>query len=129
MSQFLKWRWGKTADQMATDFAQSRSPQSDAEFLQECNLPDNAQANHAALAVRRSIASYAMIDSAFIRAADRYPHELTKLSGWDSIDFVEWLLKLEIQLDKPINTEWFADLPQTYCVRDLAARVYQGSLE
>jgi hypothetical protein len=120
----MKLRWWKTADEMAAEFAATREPQSDAEFLSACALPAGATA--AALAVRRSVAKYGMIDPAYIRATDRYPQELMALSGWDSIDFLEWVMTLEDELAERVRSEWFDALPESFFVRDLAECVYRG---
>jgi hypothetical protein len=111
---------------MAADFARTRSPQADADFLAECELPDDAEANRSAIAVRRSVAKYGMIDPTFIRATDRYPEELMALSGWDSIDFLGWVIELDDDLGEPVRSEWFDGLPESFSVRDLAHCVYRG---
>ena len=109
---------------MAADFARTRSPQADADFLAECQLPDDAEANRVALAVRRSVGKYGMVDPLFIRATDRYPEELIVLSGWDSIDFLTWVMELEDELGEPVRSEWFDGLRDGFSVRDLAHCVY-----
>src|SRR3954454_17356062 len=120
MSRLAKLRWWRTADEMAADFARTRSPQADADFLAECELPDDAEANRSAIAVRRSVAKYGMIDPTFIRATDRYPEELMALSGWDSIDCRGGVIELDDDLGEPVRSEWFDGLPESFSVRDLA---------
>src|SRR6516225_11159807 len=106
----MKWGWPRTAEEMARDFAKGREPQSDDQFVAECNLPDDAAARQCALAVRRSVARYSLIDPQFIRATDRYPNELINLSGWDSLDFVEWVMGLEekMHVREPIDEAVFS---------------------
>src|SRR5437879_4562457 len=88
-------RWWRMADEMAADFARLHPPQSDAEFLAECGL---AAAPAAALAVRRSVASYGMVAADHIRPDHTYPGALEELSGWESLDFVAWIMELEREL-------------------------------
>jgi len=111
---------------MAGDFARQRAPQSDTEFVVECQLPEDAEATRVALAVRRSVAKYGMIEASFIRAVDRYPDELIGLSGWDSIDFLGWIFELEHELGERVSSKWFDGLPDSFSVRDLARCVYRG---
>jgi hypothetical protein len=122
----MKLRWWKTADEMAAGFVAGRIPQMDAEFLSECALPADDDAVKAALAVRRSVAKYGMVDAAFIRADDGYPGELMKLAGWDSIDFLTWAMELHEELGPRTRIGWFDDLPDPFSVRDLAERAYRG---
>jgi acyl carrier protein len=92
------WRWWRTAQEKASTFAATRSAQSDGEFLRDCGLSNDDESASAALAVRRSVAKYGMVDAQAIRAADRYPEELIALSGWDSIDLLAWVFELDAQL-------------------------------
>lgn len=120
----MKWRWWRTADEMAADFAADRTPETDEHFIAACNLPDTPEAVRVSLAVRRSVASYGMIDPKFIRATDGYPNELVELSGWDSIDFLAWIFELERELEMPISRKAFRDIRQPFTVKDLVSAVY-----
>ncbi len=84
----MKWRWWRTAEEMAADFAASRKSQHDSNFISECGLPDTPLASRVTLAVRRSVANYGLVDSKYVRADDVYPDQLIELSGWESIDLV-----------------------------------------
>ena len=120
----MSWRWWRTADEMAASFAADRTPEPDEQFVAACDLPDTPEAIRVALAVRRSVASYGMIEPKFIRAADSYPDELVELSGWDSIDFLAWIFELERELDMPVTREAFKDIRQPFTVKDLALATY-----
>ena len=108
---------------MAANFTANRAPESDTAYLAECGLPTTPIAQQVAVAVRRSVASYGMIESAFIRAADRYPDQLIDLSGWDSLDFVDWIFALERELDMTIPLAAFKDIRSPFSVADLAQAV------
>lgn len=119
----MRLRWWRMADEMAADFARQHPPQSDAEFLAECGLPVNASAT--ALAVRRSVASYGMVAAEHIRSGDSYPGTLESLSGWDSLDFLGWVIELERELGGArVELSWFDGLPSPFAVRDLAVAVH-----
>ncbi len=119
----MKWRLWRTANEMAADFAANRSPESDANYIADCGLPATPIAQRVALAVRRSVASYGMIDSQFIRASDRYPDQLIDLSGWDSLDFLGWLFELERELDLPVPLDVFEYIRDPFSVADLVQAV------
>jgi hypothetical protein len=116
------WRWWKTADEKASAFAATRASQTDEEFVRDCGLADDAEAAALALAVRRSVARYGMVDSKAIRASDRYPEELSALSNWDSLEMLGWFFELEKQLGRKVRgREAFGDSNprQGFSVRDL----------
>ena len=117
-------RWWRMADEMAADFATKYPAQSDAEFLAECGLAD---APVAALAVRRSVATYGMVAPDHIRSGHGCPGALMELSGWDSLDFLEWVFELERELGPGARVErsWFDGLSSPVTVRDLAWAVHR----
>ncbi len=115
----MKLRWWRNATEMAEDFARRGPPQSDADFLAECGLPDNPGVVRLALAVRRSVSSYGAVAPEFIRASHLYPDDLAQLSGWDCLDFVGWVLKLEQELAARVDGSWLGSLPIPFSVRDL----------
>jgi hypothetical protein len=94
----MKLRWWKTAQEKAAEFKSIRDPQPDDVFLAECALPPTEYARRVALTVRRSVAEYGMVDPLYIRADDRYPEQLSALSGWDSLDFLDWRIRFEREL-------------------------------
>ena len=112
----MSWRWWRTADEMAASLAADRTPEPDEQFVAACDPPDTPEAIRVALAVRRSVANYGMIEPKFIRAADSYPDELVELSGWDSVDFLPWIFELERELDMPMTLEAFKDIRQLFTV-------------
>lgn len=120
----MKWRWWRTAEEMAADFAAVRCAETDAKFIADCGLPDAPFARRVALAVRRSVASYGMIESDFIQATDTYPDQLIELSGWDSLDFYGWILELERELDQTIPSESFQNIRHPFNVAHLAHATY-----
>src|SRR5690606_40144572 len=111
------------ADEMAADFARKHPAQSDAEFVAECGLAHNQAA---ALAVRRSVASYGLVAADHIRPDHDYPGALLELSGWDSLDFLAWIIELEREMGPGTRVErsWFHRLPSPFTVRDLAWAVH-----
>ena len=120
----MKWRWWRTADEMAADFAAERSTLADEDFVSACDLPNNPLATRIALAVRRSVASYGMIEPGYIYAEDVYPDQLIELSGWESIDFLGWVLELEKELRVPLPSGVLDDIGLSFSVKELAQRVY-----
>lgn len=116
-------RWWRMADELAADFDAEHPPQSDAHFLAECGLAD---APAAALAVRRSVASYGMVAADHIRPGHGYPGALEELSGWESLDFLQWVFELERELGGArVERWWFDGLPSPFTVRDLAWAVHR----
>ena len=124
MSPPRQWRLWKTAEEKAVEFSSTRVPQKDEEFLEECGIPNNADAKRIALAVRRSVGVYGMVDPSYIRVTDRHPGELSALTGWDSIDFVDWKMRLEEMLGEAIPNEAWNVLKEPFSVRDLVLCVY-----
>jgi hypothetical protein len=88
----------RSAEQKVAFFRKDRSPQSDEQFLSECGLPAEPEADRVALAVRRAVANIGSVDSQFIRADDVYPDQLAMLPFWDSIDMMAYFWELEKQL-------------------------------
>lgn len=115
----MKIRWWRTTTKMAEEFAKTRTPQSDDEFFHGCDLPDDDLARQSALAVRRTTAAYGGIAPEFIRPTDRYPEELTNLTGWDRIDFVDWLAELEELLDESLSHDADQWLALEFSVKEL----------
>ncbi len=120
----MQVRWWRNAEEKASDFALRFPPQSDAVFLDECGLPADAESTSIALAVRRSVASYGAVTADCVRADHSYPGDLELLSGWDSLDFVGWVLELERELQVPVDGDWFRSLTHPFSVRDLARLVH-----
>jgi hypothetical protein len=95
--RYLRWLF-PSAEQKVAFFCKDRAPQSDEQFLAECHLPADPEADRVALAVRRAVANMGSIDPTFIRADDVYPDQLAMLPFWDSIDMMAYLWELEEQL-------------------------------
>jgi len=124
----MRWRWWRTADEMANDFLALRDPESDESFIASCELPDDPLALETAIAVRRSVANYGMVAAEYIVDTDRYPDELMKLSGWDSLDFVAWIFELEKELNEPMLMDTHYELRTPFSVKDLVWIVYRYRL-
>jgi hypothetical protein len=126
----VKLRWWKTAQEQAAEFEATRPAQSDEAFLAECALPPTDYARRVALAARRSVASYGMCDSQYIRPGDRYPEQLGMLSGWDSIDFLGFTLELDKELKLLVpNAAWKSLKGPGFSVRELIQVILdQGEL-
>lgn len=122
----MKLRWWKTADEMATAFEEKFPAQWDDVFLSECGLDHSAEAIRVGLAVRRSVAEYGMVSAVHIYADHSLPGELQHISGWDSVDFVSWIILLEEELGEPVDSRWFDQLRIPYTVRDFAQAVYNN---
>ena len=121
----MKWRWWRNAQEQAEDFSKNRGEQADEQFITACGLPDTPEATRIALAVRRSVARYGMVDAKYIRVEDRYPDDLSTLSGWDSIDFLAWVFELERELGgEKIPKRAFDRIRQPFAVKDLILAVY-----
>ena len=121
----MKWRWLRTAEEMAADFAATRSPVDDECFVSACGLPDTQLARQVALAVRNSVAQYGMIDPKFILADDVYPDQLVNLSGWDSPDIVDWIMELEKELSCTLtDDEWLQLVGDLFAIRDLVQNLF-----
>jgi acyl carrier protein len=126
----MKWRWWRTADEMAADFKANRLPEGDDKFFSDCGLPNSPLARHVSIAVRRSIAAYGMVESNYIFASDKYPDQLVELSGWDSVDFVGWTLELEQELGVQVPEDMFYGIvTRTFSVAELAGVAYAFILQ
>lgn len=124
----MRWRWWRTAEEQAREFAKDRLGESDATFIVSCELPDDPIAHDTAIAVRRSVAKYGMIESDYILSSDRYPNELIALSGWDSIDFVGWMLELEAELKEDVLGDFHNGIQPSFSVKDLVWHTYNYRL-
>jgi acyl carrier protein len=124
MPRWKHLRWWKTAPEKAAEFAAGRWPQADDEFVAECGIPDSEDARNVALTVRRAVGEMLMLDPQFLRASDREAVELRTL--WDSVDFLEWVLKTEEALNVRLPDKAFKALGRDYSVRDLVVCVYSG---
>jgi acyl carrier protein len=103
----------RSAEQKVAFFCKDRSPQSDEQFLTECGLPADPEADRVALAVRRAVANLGSIDPQFIRADDVYPDQLGMLPFWDSIDVMAYIWELEEQLGTRFTQEELRGPPFT----------------
>jgi len=119
----MKIRWWRTADEMAAEFSRRFPARPNSDYLADCGVVDDSDAERAALAVRRSVARYDAIAPDHIYAAHRYPGELESLSNWDSLDFIGWALELELELGSKVQKHWFDSLPQRFSVYDLVLAV------
>lgn len=115
--------WWRTADEMAAEFRRRFAARSDSDFLADCGVIGDPDAERAALAVRRSVARYGAITPEHIYASHSYPGELESLSNWDSLDFIGWALELELELGIKVQRGWFDLLPQPFSVYDLVLAV------
>ena len=115
----MKWRWWRKADELAADFTRNRTRLSDMDFVSACHIGDDSAICKVAIAVRRSVANYGMVDADFIYPSDRYPGQLNALSGWDSLDLFGWLLELEQELGEPVSNSMFRNLKRSFSVADL----------
>jgi acyl carrier protein len=95
----------RSAEQKVAFFCKDRAPQSDEQFLTECGLPSEPEADRVALAVRRAMAKLGSIDPTFIRADDVYPDQLAMLPFWDSVDMMGYIWELEEQLGTRFTQE------------------------
>ena len=85
------------------EFTQGRTPQPDAAFVADCQLPAVPDAERVALIVREIIAEEGSVDPHFIFASDRYPEDLEILPSWDSPDWLDFIMRLEKKLDIRIS--------------------------
>src|SRR5262249_54518333 len=72
-----------------------RPPQTDAEFVAECRMPDVRFAAPFALAVRREVARRARVAPEQVWATDRLPEEWGDLFIRESLDAAEFVMELE----------------------------------
>ena len=113
------WWASKSWQDMVAKFVAGRQPVSDELYLSECGLPDEPLARRVALAVRASVASENSVEPQLIRAADRYPDDLHTLPGWDSLDFIGWVIAFERELGLKISSKAFAGVRVPFSVREL----------
>ncbi len=94
----MSLRLFKTAHQKVDTFCNGRTRQPDELFIQDCDLPEDEDAERVALAVRRAVARVGLVDPLYIRADDREMVELSALPLWDSMDWISLLLYLQDEL-------------------------------
>jgi hypothetical protein len=75
--------------------ASVRPPQTDAEFVAECRMPDMPFAAPFALAIRREVARRARVAPEQVWASDRLPEEWGDLFIRQSLDAAEFVMELE----------------------------------
>lgn len=122
----MAWTFFQSDHAKVDEFCVGRTRQSDADFVLDCGMRDNIQGARAALAVRRAVAGVGLVDSAFIRADDRYPDDLEALPLWDSMDFVDLIMRIEKDLETRIPNSIAEQLVNYngFTVRQLAQSVY-----
>ncbi len=122
----MPWKLFRTAHQKVDGFCEGRRRQSDADFVRECGMEANEEGARVAVAVRRAAARVGLVDSAFVHAADRYPDDLGVLPLWDSMDWIELIMRLEgeLQIEIPDRVaERLVDV-RGFTIRELVEGVY-----
>jgi hypothetical protein len=106
-----------------------RSPQTDAEFVAECRLPDVPFAAPLALAVRREVARRARVAPGQVWASDRLPEEWGDLFVRESLDAAEFVMELEEQFGVTIP-DWAVVVfgRESVSVAALAAELARGAV-
>lgn len=107
---------------------EQREPQALEAFLADCGIEASARARAIGDAVRKSLAHAASFDGDKLRADDRYPGTLEVLPGWDSLDFVEWLLTFEERLGDRVPHHTFHKIHGSFTVADLVKHAVQSSI-
>src|SRR4051794_25672586 len=123
-------RWGTRARYMARPEASVRPPQTDAEFVAECRMPDVPLAAPFALEVRREVARRARVAPELVWASDRLPEDLGDLFNRESLDTAEFVMELEGQFGVTIP-DWAAVVfsRESVSVAALAAELARGAVE
>ena len=102
---------------------------SDDEFVLKCDLPDVELATRAALIARRAAGKMGCVDPQFIMPDDDYPSSLEVLPGWESIDWVEFVMAIEEASNVEIPDEAAEMIVGSWSshatIKDLVHRVYQ----
>ena len=81
-----------------------------------------AQSRRVALVVRQVFAEEGSVDSKFIYPTDRYPEDLEILPSWDSLDYVDLIMRIEEKLDIRIPNRDVEKLCQLrFTVREFVA--------
>ena len=109
-------------------FCEGRIPQSDDDFLRDCEIAPNTEAARIAVAARRAVAETGSVDPLFIRADDNAPGgTLDVLPVWDSMDFLTLIFALEKHLDQRAPGSTTDCLPQSlpFTVRKFAERIIE----
>jgi hypothetical protein len=109
--------------------ASVRPPQTDAEFVAECRMPDVPFAAPFALAIRREVARRARVAPEQVWASDRLPEEWGDLFIRESIDAAEFVMDLEGQFGVTIP-DWAAVVfsRESVSVAALAAELARGAV-
>jgi hypothetical protein len=97
----------------------------DEDYLAEFGLPEGRLARRVALAVRTTVAAVGQVDPLFIRASDRYPDELGVLPNRDSLDFLDWMFRLEMELRLKVPRTAYDVMSFPFSVKDMARAAYE----
>ena len=122
----MRWKLFRTSHGKVDEFCAGRRRQADADFVRDCGMDGKDDGARVAVAVRRAAARVGLVDPAFIHATDRYPDDLGVLPLWDSMDWVELILRLEDELETEIAdrvAERLVDV-RGFTIRELVEGVY-----
>jgi hypothetical protein len=109
--------------------ASVRPPQTDAEFVAECRMPDVPFAAPFALAIRHEVARRARVAPEQVWASDRLPEEWGDLFIRESLDAAEFVMALEGQFG--VTTPDWATVVfsrESVSVAALAAELARGAV-
>jgi hypothetical protein len=99
-------------------------PENDEEFLTLCDLPPHPHALRIALAVRRTIASFADVNPQMIHAGDRIPDDLGDIFIYESPIAVEFIMVLEQELNTRLP-DFVTDIlcKETVTVKEIVSEI------
>ena len=97
-------------DERRKDF-DTRNHCAEAEFLTDLGLKANTREAVLALAIRSVIAELAEVRPEAICANHSFANDLSPLGMWDSLDTVEFVLRLEARIGNAIPDEQAEKLP------------------
>ena len=115
---------------MARPDSNVRPPQTDAEFVAECRMPDVPFAAPFALAIRREVARRARVAPEQVWASDRLPEEWGDLFIRESLDAAEFVMELEQEFGVTIP-DWAVVVftRESVSVAALAAELARAAVE
>ena len=97
----------------------SRPNQPTDTFILACGREVTPDAIRIAEAIRMSLSHAASFQHSQLRADDTYPGNLEVLPGWDSLDFLEWVMTAEEYLGASIPVDAYDGIGGNFSVADL----------
>ena len=100
----------RRATRLAACRWRQRPPMNDDAFLKECEIPDEPISIKVALTARRVIGELATVPAETIHPDDSFAHDLVQLPFWDSLDWLDFIFRVERECQRKVPRPLFEEL-------------------